>query len=161
MGTVNRIVQNDKDKEMLVKLILSKTEPFTVTMTDGKHRTTPQNRLQRLWMIEISEQLGDRTPEEVRGECKLTLGVPILRDENDAFRAAYDEHVKPLSYEQKMAFMMMPLDFPVTRLMTTAQGKKYLDAIHRHYSGNGIVLTNPDDRGRYGSDRPAQARESA
>lgn len=160
MGTVNRIVANELDKEILIRLIRARKPPFTTTMTDGKHRTNPQNKLQRKWMTEIADQLGDRTAEEVRGECKLMLGVPILRAENEAFCKAYDEHVKPLSYEQKLAFMMMPLDFPVSRLMTTAQTKKYLDAIHRHYSAQGIYLTNPEDRGRSGSDRQAERRAS-
>ncbi len=51
---------------MLVKFIEGRPLPFTATVTDGKHRTSHQNRLQRQWMVEIAAQLGDRTPEEVR-----------------------------------------------------------------------------------------------
>jgi hypothetical protein len=94
---------------------------------------------------EIAEQLGDRTPEEVRGYCKLTIGVPILRAENEAFRERYDAIVKPLPYEQKLALMMEPLDFPITRLMSTKQATAYLDGVHRHFSEKGIVLTDPGD----------------
>lgn len=96
-------------------------------------------------MVEIAAQLGDRTPEDVRGECKLTFGVPILRNENDAFRIKYDEVIKPLPYELKLKLMMEPFDFGVTRIMTTRQKTNYLDAVHRHYSEMGLVLTNPED----------------
>ena len=76
--------------------------------------------------------------------CKLTFGVPILRAENTWFREKYDEVVRPLPYPQKLALMMEPLDMPVTRLMTTEQKTRYLDAIYRHFAGLGLVLTVPD-----------------
>lgn len=145
MATNNRIVETEQAREMLIRFIEGRKLPFTVTVTDGKHRTTDQNRLQRLWVMEIAAQLGDRTPEEVRGEMKLTFGVPILRAENEAFRARYDEIVKPLPYEAKVKLMMEPISLPITSIMTTRQKTAYLDAIHRHYSEQGVILTNPED----------------
>jgi hypothetical protein len=109
-------------------------------------RSNEQNRLQRLWLNEISEQLGDQTPEEVRGFCKLMFGVPILRAENTAFRERYDAIVKPLPYELKMAMMQEPFDFAVTRNMSTNQKTRYLDALSKHFLELGIVLTNPEQR---------------
>jgi hypothetical protein len=53
--------------------------------------------------------------------------------------------VRPLPYTQKLALMMEPLDFPITRLMTTKQATAYLDGVHRHFSEKGIVLTDPGD----------------
>lgn len=146
MATNTRIVETEQARDMLVKFIQGKKLPFTATIADGKHRTKPQNKTQRLWMTEIAAQLGDRTAEEVRGECKLTFGVPILRRENEAFRLGYDQTVKPMPYATKLALMMEPISLPVTSLMTTKQKTEYLDAIHRHFSGMGIVLTNPEDR---------------
>src|SRR6478752_782677 len=102
MTTTNRSIETEYDRDQLVTFISKKKLPFTVSMTDGKHRSIKQNKTQRLWMNEISAQLGDRTPEEVRGECKLTLGVPLLRNENEVFRIQYDKVVRPLSYEQKL-----------------------------------------------------------
>lgn len=145
MATVNRIIESEYDRKMFIRFIEGRKVPFTVSLMDGKHRTNDQNRLQRLWMTEISAQLGDRTPEEARGYCKLTIGVPILREENDVFRAKYDTVVKPLTYEQKLAIMMEPLDLPVTRLFTTRQHHAYLEGIVRHFSAHGVVLTMPDD----------------
>lgn len=144
MATNNRIIETEQARDMLVKFIQGRPLPFTATLTDGKHRTTHQNRLQRQWMVEIAAQLGDRTPEEVRGYCKLHFGIPILR-ENDAFRKDYDELVRPLPYEAKLKLMMEPFDFGVTRIMSTRQKTEYLDAVHRHFSEQGVVLTNPED----------------
>ena len=143
MGT--RYVETEQERKALLLFIEQQKLPLVVSTARGSHRTVKQNRLQRQWLNEIAEQLGDRTPEEVRGECKLTFGVPILRAENAAFCEAYDKHVKGLPYETKLAMMMEPLDFPVTRLMTTKQHTNYLDAVHRHYSAQGIALTDPGD----------------
>jgi hypothetical protein len=145
MSTINRTIETDHDRNMAARLIEGRGLPFTLTLTDGKHRTTKQNKLQRLWMNEISEQKGDMKPEEVRAYCKLTIGVPILRAQNEAFRDGYDRVVKPLPYEQKLAIMAEPLDMPITRLMTTAQKTEYLDGIIKHFAEQGIVLTMPDD----------------
>lgn len=140
----DRIVETEKERQMLIKFVQSHKLPFTATVTAGKHRTTLQNKLQRLWVKEIAEQLGDQTPEEVRGYCKLHIGVPLLREENEAFRKGYDEVIRPLPYEFKLKAMMVPLDMPITRIMTTRQKKAYLDAIHREFSERGIVLTDPE-----------------
>lgn len=130
---------------MLIRFLGEQKLPLTVTVGKGGKRSLAQNKLQRLWVNEISQQLGDQTAEEVRGLIKLTLGVPILRAENEAFRDRYDAIVRPLNYETKLGLMMEPLDFPVSRLMTTKQATAYLDAIHRHFSERGIVLTDPGD----------------
>lgn len=142
----DRIIENEYERKMLIRFIEGHKLPFTVTTTAGKHRTFHQNKLQRKWMTEIAEQMGDSTAEEWRGYCKLTIGVPILREENEAFRQRYDQIIKPLPYEQKLACMMEPLDFPITRLMNTKQKTAYLDGINRYFSERGVVLTQPKDR---------------
>ena len=140
-----RFLETDADRRLLIRFIEEQPLPLTVSLSKGGKRTLRQNKLQRLWMGEIAEQLGDQTAEEVRGYCKLTIGVPILRAENDAFRERYDAIIRPLPYEQKLAMMMEPLDFPITRLMTTKQHTAYLDGVHRHFSEKGIALTDPGD----------------
>jgi len=143
---VQRLVKTEYDRDALIRLIRERKLPFTASLTTGKHRSIFQNRLQRLWMNEIAEQLGDRTPEEVRGYCKLTIGVPILRAENEAFREKYDRIIKPLPYEQKVEIMMEPMDWPVTRLMNTYQKTDYLDGVYRHFAEKGLILTIPEDK---------------
>jgi len=140
-----RFLESDADRRTLIRFLEAQPLPMVVSVAKGGKRTVKQNRLQRQWINEIAEQLGDQTPEEVRGYCKLTIGVPILRDENEAFREKYDETVRPLPYELKLKLMMEPFDFAVTRLMNTKQATAYLDGMHRHFSERGIALTDPGD----------------
>lgn len=143
-----RTVRTEYERKMLLRLLSGRKLPFSVEITSGRRRSVEQNKLQRLLINEIAEQLGDRTPEQVRAECKLTLGVPILRAENESFRERYDAVVRPLPYEQKLAIMAEPLDLPVTRLMNVDQKHRYLEAIYQHYGEQGLVLTVPESIGR-------------
>lgn len=142
-----RVIRTEQDRALLVQHIKARPVPFTVEVVKGARRSVEQNRLQRLWLNEIAEQTGN-TAEEIRGYCKLTIGVPILRAENETFAEKYDAIVKPLPYEQKLAIMMEPLDLPVTRLMTTDQKTRYLDGMCQHFLEKGIVLTDPESKRR-------------
>lgn len=141
------IIETKGDVDRLAVLLKGRKMPLSVTYETKRARSIEQNRLQRLWCREVAEQLGDRTPEEVRGISKLHFGVPIMREASDSFREAYDRAVKPLPYEAKVAIMMEPLDLPVTRLMKVPQKREYLDAMHRHWSSLGVRLTDPDRMG--------------
>ena len=140
--TDKRAIRNDAGRAQIIKRIESTDCPFTVSITKGAPRSIEQNKLQRKWMFELAEQ-GDMTAEEYRGYCKLHFGVAIAK-EHDDWAEAYDRIIKPLTYEAKLQMMMEPLDFPVTRIMTTKQKSKYLDAIYVNYTGQGFCLTSPD-----------------
>lgn len=142
------VITNDDKLAVLIDALRARKRPFTVDVVKGRRRSSYQNRLQRLWLNEAAEQLGDRTPEELRAECKLRFGVPILRAENTEFAEKYDQHIKPLAYETKIAMMMEPLDFPVTRLMTTDQKTRYLEAMCDFLMRQGVVLTEPANKDR-------------
>jgi hypothetical protein len=85
--------------------------------------------------------MGDRTADEVQKEWKLTIGVPILRAENDAFRAFYDKALKVLTYPEKLAAMEY---VPVTSQMTVPQMRAFMDAIQRQGAEQGVTLTDPE-----------------
>jgi len=142
-----RVIKTPLDIQMLAGLLKSRKLPVTVSIASGAHRSTDQNRLQRKWCQEVAEQLGDRTAEEVRGDAKLRFGVPIMRGEHPEFREKYDRLIKPHSYAEKLEMMMEPLDFPVTRLMTTKQKTAYLDAFAAFYARQGVQLTIPEVAG--------------
>lgn len=164
MGTVNRVIKDEHERKMAALFVESRKYPFTLTITDGKPRTSAQNRLQHKWMQEIAEQKGDMTAEEVRAYCKLTIGVPILRSQNAAFKERYDSALLKLTYEQKLAIMSEPLNLPVTSLMSTKQLTEYLEGIIRHFGEQGIILTMPDDlRNQINSDsdEPSPSSEPA
>jgi len=143
---VQRLIKTETDRDLLIRLIRERKMPFSVTITAGRKRSIEQNKLQRKWCNDIAEQLGDRTPEEVRGHCKLHFGVPIMRAENDEFCEKYDRIIKPLTYESKLELMQEPMDFPVTRLMNTYQKTAYLDAIWKHFTEMGLDLTEPPQK---------------
>lgn len=142
-----RSVENEYQRQLLIRYIEGQKLPFTAEISTGRKRSVEQNKLQRRWMVEISDQTGMK-PEEVRAFCKLTIGVPILRAESETFREKYDAVVRPLTYEQKLAIMSEPLDMPVTRLMSVAQKSKYLDSIFQHFSEQGLALTIPEERSK-------------
>ena len=144
---VARVINDVQQRDLLEAFLREQKFPFTIEITKGKRRSVKQNRLQRQWVNEIAEQRGDVTPEWVRGECKLTHGVPILRAENEMFCEKYDEVIKPLPYESKVALMMEPIDLPVTRLMSVDQKTRYLDAIYQYWTESGFILTDPETFG--------------
>jgi len=140
-----RFLETDADRRLLIRFLEAQPLPLVVSMSKGGKRTLKQNGLQMKWMGEVATQLGDQTAEEIRGFCKLTIGVPIMRSESPSFREQYDAIIRPLPYEHKLALMMEPFDFKVTRLMDTKQFTTYLDGVHRYWSSKGIALTDPGD----------------
>lgn len=137
-----RTIQTPDQIPSLLRLIGNRKLPVTVTVTDGAAKTTRQNKTQFMWFKEVAEQLGDRTAADVRKEVKLTLGVPILRSENEAFRVKYDRILRPLPYEDKLELMEW---FPITSLMTTKQHTAFLDAVFLKFTQQGVVLTMPEE----------------
>lgn len=142
-----RIVENEKGRESLIKLVQGYKLPMAVTIIKGRGRSLAQNRLQRLWLNEAAEQLEEYTAEEYRGYFKLTLGVPILREEDEVFMEAYDRVIMPLNYENKLLAMQVPLSFPVTSIMTTTQKKRYLDEMYIKLTAQGCRLSDPESQG--------------
>ena len=142
---VTRVLRSADDIEPLARLIGARTKyPMTVTITQGANRSGQQNRLAQRWYTDVSRQLEDLTHEEVRAYCKLDFGVPILRAENEAFRQSYDQTMKHLPYEDKLA-AIKAFDLPVTRLMTVKQMTAFMAEVQRHYAGQSIRLTDPMD----------------
>lgn len=109
-------------------------------------RSIDQNRLQRKWCKEASEQ-GDMTAEEYRGYCKLHFGMQILCRDSEEYLAACQKVLGGLAYDQKLALMMQPHDYPVTRGMTKRQKSEYLDMCWQHFTGLGFRLTDPGQKG--------------
>ncbi len=117
--------------------------PITVTIVQGDNRSGQQNRLAQRWFTDIARQLGDQTHEDIRALCKLEIGVPILRTENEAFRQSYDASMKHLPYATKLEAMKR-LDIPVTRMMSVKQMTAFMDAMSIRWGGVGIRLTDPE-----------------
>lgn len=138
----HRLIRTADDLDALFTLLGSLKLPLTIEWTLGLDRSAAQNRLQFMWARETAEQLGDRTPDEVRCDWKLRHGVPIMREDSPEFRATYDRLIKPLSYPEKLKAMQL---IEVTSLMKVRQFVRYLDTIQRECAEQGIALTQPDE----------------
>lgn len=137
----HRIIRSLAEFEEFVRLGRTLKWPQTLRWNPGADRSLDQNALQFKWAQEAAEQRGDMTTEEVRCEWKLHFGVPIMRAENDEFRADYDETVKGLPYHLKLRLMRR---YAVTSEMTVKQMTQYLDTVQRECAEQGIRLTDPE-----------------
>ena len=100
-------------------------------------RSLPQNSLWAIWYSLIGKETG-QTPIEVKAECKLIYGVPILRAEDQEFRELYDVTLKPLSYELKLELMKKHVK--ITSLFSKHQGIVYQETLQREYAKQSIIL---------------------
>lgn len=106
-------------------------------------RSDLQNKLSHAWYGELAHELKEHDAIGYKCLCKLHHGVPIMRTDDDEFRAVYDTAIKGLSYEQKIEVMKI---LPVTSLMNTKQLTQYLDAVKTYfYEHNGFDLKYPND----------------
>jgi hypothetical protein len=144
---VTRAIKNGDDLTLLVTYLKGRKRPFTVEITEGRDRSGEQNRLAFKWYKEVSEQTGEEI-EDVRARCKLEIGVPILREAHEKFRATYDRLIRPLDYPEKLA-LVRDTELPVTRLMNVEQMSRFLDIVFRRHAEIGVVLTVPPDRYAY------------
>ena len=113
-----------------------------VQILDEK-RTLEQNDMFHALYQQLAAQIEDQSFKEIRQECKLRHGVPIMRRDDEKFRELYDRAIKStLSYEEKLAAMEY---LPVTSLMGKKQGSEYIDEIIRLYSKHGYSLIHPSE----------------
>lgn len=142
-----RPIKNEADLKLLTVYLEQRKRPFTVEVTDGRDRSAEQNKLAFKWYKEIAEQSGEAV-DDVRARCKLEIGVPIMREASDKFRATYDRLIRPLDYADKLA-LIRDTDMPVTRLMGVGDMSRYMDAVFQRHAEFGIALTVPPDRFAY------------
>ena len=113
-----------------------------VNVKTGKDRSLDQNAISHAWYEQVSRELREGTPEDVKCECKLRFGVPILRAEDLDFREVYDASIKKLTYEQKLKAMRF---LPVTSLMLVKQLSRYLQDMQGDFAKRGVLLLFPED----------------
>lgn len=146
-----RAIKNPDDLALLKVYLDGRKRPFTIDVEDGRNRSNEQNRLAQKWYAEIAEQTGEDR-EDVRARCKLEIGVPILRRDNEKFRATYDKVVRPLDYADKLQFIR-DTDMPVTRLMKVVEMTEFMDAVFARHTEFGIKLTVPEDKYAFNPER--------
>ena len=123
------------DSEDGLKLLRSMNNGDTceVHFDNQEERSLSMNALSHVWYNDAAKYLKE-LPIDIKSECKLLYGVPILRAEDDQFREFYDGAIKKaLSYEQKLAAMRF---IPVTSIMNKNQMYRYLTDMQTAYSKN-------------------------
>ena len=129
----------------VVALLAQAQPPYVVTFKAGEEtRRDRQNRFSFEAYKQVAKILGDRTVNDVRAESKLHIAVPILRAEDDDFRAKYDRVIMPMPYETKLELMVEPFDFPVTRLMTVKQMAEFITRMLAHWDASGASVMLPE-----------------
>ena len=113
----------------------SNSKYFWLNITVGK-RSLDQNALSHAWYAELADQ-GDMTFDEYKCYCKLTFGIPILAEGDEA---GFDLMLalSNLDYEQQLNLMRT---VKVTSLLNRKQMTKYLDQVEVHFSQQGMRLT--------------------
>ena len=113
-----------------------------VTIKTGKDRSLDQNAILHAWITQIANELREQTAAQIKAECKLTIGVPILRAEDEEFRQFYDKSIRLMTYEDKLAAMSF---LPVTSLMTVKQLSQFLTGMQEGYRGRVALEFPPED----------------
>lgn len=138
-------IRNAVDKRRFLMIFDHLDMPFSLSWVIGESRTKAQNRLVHRWFADVSKHFGDTTAEEVKAQCNMQFGVPILRRDDEEWCAEFDSIIRPLGYEMALRAIQV-FDIPFTRRMTTAQLSEYMDNMQRHFLGLGVTLTDPEAR---------------
>lgn len=145
-GAVKFTVYNEIGLQQLIgamRKMFAESRYLKGSYSDEKPRSLPQNRLSHDWYQQISTELGEDTPSQVKCQCKLLYGVPIMRRDDPEFCEVYDRCIKrTMTYEQKLEIMRF---FPVTSLMNTTQLSEYLTEMKEGYRGR-VQLEWPEER---------------
>lgn len=121
-----------------LRQMFGKHKYLRLNLKTGKDRSLDQSALTHVWYQQIARELQEDDALGWKCFCKLTFGVPILRAEDNEFKAFYDGAIKSsLSYEQKLAAMKF---VPITSEMTVQQLTKYADAMQKHFLTAGVIL---------------------
>ena len=142
-----RINSNDSLSSTIAKIgqMFSEHKHLVVSVRIGKDRTLDQNGLWFGMYKRIAQMTEIGIPEDARKYCKLHFGVPIMRRDDEGFRAGWDNLLRHLPYEQKLSLMgacalFGDEGFPVTRLFGRKQGVEYTDAIAAEFSQRGVYF---------------------
>jgi hypothetical protein len=107
----------------------------------GAARSLDQNAISHAWYKQLARELREDDALGWKSYCKLHHGVPILRSEDEEFKAFYDASIKGMSYERKLGAMKF---LPVTSLMTKPQLSAYLEAVQADFMWRGVRLEFPE-----------------
>lgn len=140
------ILRGDVQRQYAKRLIDVAPSDAVVIVREAKEaRTSAQNRLAHLWFADIARALVGVSEVEVKAECNLIYGRPILARDDPEWEAAFGYLFDALNKPAKLKAIRI-LDIPFTRRMSVKQLTEYLDQMQRDYAEIGITLTDPEAR---------------
>lgn len=140
------ILRSEVQRQYAKRLIDAAPDDAVVIVREAKEvRTSAQNRLAHLWFGDIARAMVGMSEVEVKAECNLIYGRPILARDDTEWEAAFGYLFDSLNKRAKLKAIRI-LDIPFTRRMSVKQLTEYLDQMQRDYAEIGVVLTDPDAR---------------
>ena len=94
-------------------------------------RSLDQNALVNQWYSDIARQYDGNTFLDVRRQCKLDYGVPILKRDCEVHNYVFSKSLDRIRDREKRLKVMDT--FAVTSAMSTAQLKEYLNQMHQDH----------------------------
>lgn len=135
-------VKSEEDFPMVedaMRKYLEKFGKIIVNVIDARRRSDLQNRLMHALYREIGKQLYGKDEEFAKCECKLTIGVPLLRETNEDFKKIYDFNLKKLDYEAKLQVISV---INVTSILNMGAAHQYIEKIYDDYAQKGVNWTD-------------------
>lgn len=127
--------------------VCEENEQVTFSWRVGKDMSDDQRKMTFELYSRIGQQLYGGDMQHARAECKLTIGVPIMRRDDVEYRDKYNKVILPLDYDTKLSLMLPSLEFPVTSCMKIKQCREYIDTVIKVYTEKGcdfsMILDNP------------------
>lgn len=114
---------------------LKKYGKIVVNIVDARRRSDLQNRLQHAMYREIGKQLYGNDDHFAKCECKLTIGVKLLRDSSEDFKKVYDKNLRHLDHETKLEIISV---IPVSSLLSMGAAHQYIEKIYDDYAQKGV-----------------------
>ena len=108
-------------------------------------RTKAQNRLVHRWFADIARAMVWQSEADIKAECNLTYGRPILARDDEEWSAAFGYIFDALNRPAKLKAIRV-LDIPFTRRMRVKQLIEYMEQMQRDYAEQGVMLTDPEAR---------------
>lgn len=141
------ILTNPRRREFAKLQIDNAPDGSLVRISEVKEaRTDAQNRLVHRWYADASHSLVGQSPADVKAECNLTYGRPILMRDDPEWAEVFGPLFDHLHREAKLKAVRV-LDIPFTRRMGVKQLTEYMDQMRRDYAELEIYLTDPELRG--------------
>lgn len=136
----SRAIRTEQDREAFIRLLMQFQIPCTASLAKGIRRSQQQSRTAEKWYSQIGAETG-QLPIQVKGECKLMYGLPIMQTENAAWVAEWEPIYGPFDYKGRLKLFEI---IPLTSKLTTKQMSNYMDAVQGVYRAMGIPLIDPE-----------------